>query len=231
MKRLVLSLPLVFALTSPAHGQSLFESLARQAGGNVAGMAASALERGLANAQAQGGTDRTPSAAAAPAVADAPASTAAVASAPAPVAVASTGPSPWPNNLGDPRLRRPGQLKFDAALEAQKDAFKKFGEVSCNDCEGGVSFDTAAKLFLNLRDMWAFDSALGALEVGQSLTWRGRASVGKITAVSDAPVGPFQCKQLRWELKRGNETKTRDGLVCLGKSNPDADNERWLEVL
>jgi hypothetical protein len=54
--------------------------------------------------------------------------------------------------------------------------------------------------------------------------------VGKITAVSADPVGPFACKQLRWELTRGKETRTRDGLVCRGKSNPDADNERWLEV-
>ena len=59
---------------------------------------------------------------------------------------------------------------------------------------------------------------------------RGRASVGKITAVSAEAVGPFACKQLRWELTRGKETRARDGLVCRGKSNPDADNERWLEV-
>ena len=146
----------------------------------------------------------------------------------APAALAATGPQPI--NLGDPKLKRPGQLKFDAAAEAQKDAFRTFGEVSCRDCEGGVSFDTAAKKFLDLRDMWAFDSALGGLEVGQSLNWRGRGSVGKITAVSADPVGPFACKQLRWELTRGKETRTRDGLVCRGKSNPDADNERWLEV-
>jgi hypothetical protein len=145
-------------------------------------------------------------------------------------AAAAGGPAPWPINLGDPKVRRPGQLKFDAALEDQKSAFKTFGEVSCDDCEGGVSFDTAAKKFLGLRDMWAFDSALGALEVGQSLNWRGRASVGKITAVSAEAVGPFACKQLRWELTRGKETRARDGLVCLGKSNPDADNDRWLEV-
>jgi opacity protein-like surface antigen len=143
-------------------------------------------------------------------------------------AQAASGPQPI--NLGDPKVRRPGQLKFDAALEDQKTAFKTFGEVSCDDCEGGVSFDTAAKKFLGLRDMWAFDSALGALEVGQSLNWRGRASVGKITAVSAEAVGPFACKQLRWELTRGKETRARDGLVCLGKSNPDADNDRWLEV-
>lgn len=146
----------------------------------------------------------------------------------APAVFAATGPQPI--NLGDPKLKRPGQLKFDAAAEAQKDAFRTFGAVSCNDCEGGVSFDSAAKKFLDLRDMWAFDSALGGLEVGQSLNWRGRASVGKITAVSAEAVGPFACKQLRWELTRGKETRARDGLVCRGKSNPDADNERWLEV-
>ncbi|CAN7294455.1 hypothetical protein LJR164_001500 [Phenylobacterium sp. LjRoot164] len=153
-----------------------------------------------------------------------------VALAAASTAQAAVGAGPQPINLGDPKLKRPGQLKFDPALEAQKDAFKKFGEVSCNDCEGGVSFDTAAKKFLDLRDMWAFDSALGGLEVGQALNWRGRAGVGKITAVSADAVGPFACKQLRWELTRGKETRARDGLVCRGKSNPDADNERWIEV-
>ena len=148
------------------------------------------------------------------------------------LAAASTAHAagPQPINLGDPKLKRPGQMKFDPALEAQKDAFRKFGEVSCNDCEGGKSFDTAANKFLNLRDMYAFDSALGALDVGQSLNWRGRGSVGRITATSAEAVGPFACKQLRWELTRGKETRSRDGLVCLGKSNPDADNERWLEV-
>ncbi|MBA4013535.1 MAG: hypothetical protein C0481_16855 [Phenylobacterium sp.] len=145
-------------------------------------------------------------------------------------ASAAQAAAPQPINLGDPKLKRPGQLKFDPGLEAQKDAFRKFGEVSCNDCEGGKSFDTAANKFLNLRDMWAFDSALGGLEVGQSLNWRGRGSVGKITAVSADAVGPFACKQLRWELTRGKETRARDGLVCRGKSNPDADNERWIEV-
>ena len=146
----------------------------------------------------------------------------------APMALAATAPQPV--NLGDPKLKRPGQFKFDSAAEAQKDAFKTFGEVACNDCEGGVSFDAAAKKFLDLRDMWAFDSALGGLEVGQSLNWRGRAGVGKITAVSADAVGSFPCKQLRWELTRGKETRTRDGLVCRGKSNPDADNDRWIEV-
>jgi hypothetical protein len=145
-------------------------------------------------------------------------------------ASAAHAAAPQPINLGDPKLKRPGQLKFDPSVEAQAAAFRKFGEVSCNDCEGGVSFDTAAKKFLGLRDMWAFDSALGGLAVGQSLNWRGHAGVGKITAVSADAVGPFPCKQLRWELTRGKETRTRDGLVCLGKSNPDADNDRWLEV-
>lgn len=209
MKRLVL--PLVLAVASPASAQSFLEHLARGAVADVAAHAASTLGSGPPSPPKQEQRE--------------------VAVGPAPAAAVATGPSPWPNNLGDPRLRRPGQLKFDPALEAQKDAFRTFGEVSCRDCEGGVSFDTAAKLFLDLRDMWAFDSALGALEVGQSLTWRGRASMGRITAVSDAAVGPFPCKQLRWELKRGEETRTRDGLVCKGKSNPDADNDRWIEVL
>jgi len=218
VKRLILATAVVLVAASTAQAQSVFESMARRAAADLAVRAISAAGQG--GGGGGGAVVERPR----PAASEAPAPRALAAS------VASTGPSPWPNNLGDPKLRRPGQLKFDAALEDQKTAFKKFGEVSCNDCEGGVSFDTAANKFLNLRDMWAFDSALGALEVGQSLEWRARASVGRITVVSAEAVGSFPCKQLRWELTRGKETRTRDGLVCRGKSNPDADNDRWLEV-
>ncbi|RZJ98639.1 MAG: hypothetical protein EON88_00105 [Brevundimonas sp.] len=242
MKRIVILTTVAMAVAPAAQAQSFLEGLARRAVEGAADRAASALERSLTGG---GESDAGRSGDAAPEEADAPAvmrprarsgagqpaaRPGAAEEAAAPAAAPSTGPSPWPNNLGSARVRRPGQLTFDASLEAEKTAFREFGMVSCDDCEGGYSFDTAAKLFLNLRDMWAFDTALGALEVGQSLTWRGRASTGRITVVDAAPVGSFQCKQLRWELTRGQQTATRPGLVCLGKSNPDADNERWLEV-
>lgn len=236
---------LTMAIASSAQAQSFLENMAKRAAESAAesaaNRAAAALERGLTG----GGRDRDADehSEAAPEAADAPAvmrprvrstaGTQAVAahnSAPAPERAQSAGPAPWPNNLDRPRLSRPGQLAFDAALEAEKTAFKRFGTVSCSDCEGGESYDTAAKMFLNLRDMWAFDSALGALNLNQSLTWRGRASAGKITVVGETPVGPFPCKQLRWELTRGDQKATRPGLVCLGKSNPDADNDRWMEI-
>lgn len=241
MQRIAILISLVMAIASTAQAQSFLESMAKRAAEGAANRAAAALERSLTD----GGRDRDAdeNSEAPPEAADAPAvmrprarsaagtqPAAANNTAPAPVRAQSPGPTPWPNNLDRPRLARPGQLTFDAALEAEKAAFKRFGTVSCSDCEGGESYDTAAKLFLNLRDMWAFDSALGALNLNQSLTWRGRASAGKITVVGEVPVGPFPCKQLRWELTRGDQTATRPGLVCLGKSNPDADNDRWMEI-
>ena len=243
MQRIVILISLMMAIASTAHAQSFLENMAKRAAESAANRAAAALERGLTGGGRDRGADENSEAA--PEAADAPAvmrprarSTAGTqpaaatntAPAPAPVRAQSTGPAPWPNNLDRPRLARPGQLVFDAALEAEKTAFKRFGTVSCSDCEGGESYDTAAKLFLNLRDVWAFDSALGALNLNQSLTWRGRASAGKITVVGETPVGPFPSKQLRWELTRGDQTATRPGLVCLGKSNPDADNDRWMEI-
>lgn len=245
MKRLIILTTLTtltMTTASSVEAQSFLENMARRAVEGAAERAASALERGLTGGagerEATESSAATSESAEAPAVMRPRARTGSAQPPAQPAAVAdvsreqapSTGPAPWPNNLNAPRLRRPGQLQFSAALEAEKEAFKRFGAVSCNDCEGGESYDTAAKMFLNLRDMWAFDSALGALAPGQALTWRGRASTGRITVVGEAAVGPFSCKQLRWELTRGDRTATRPGLVCLGKSNPDADNDRWIEV-
>ena len=243
MQRTVILISLAMAVAPAAQAQSFLENMARRAAESAANRAASALERGLTGGA--GGRDADEgSGAAAPEAPDAPtvmrprarsgtgqpAAQPVVTAEAAPARAQPTGPAPWPNNLDRPRLARPGQLAFDAALEAEKTAFKRFGTVSCSDCEGGESYDTAAKMFLGLRDMWAFDSALGALNLNQSLTWRGKASTGKITVVGETPVGPFPCKQLRWELTRGDQTATRPGLVCLGKSNPDADNDRWMEI-
>lgn len=241
MQRTVILISLAMAVAPAVQAQSFLENMAKRAAESAANRAASALERGLAGGAGGRGAGEG-SGAASPEAPDAPTvmrprvRSGAGQPAAQPVATAeaahavSTGPEPWPNNLDRPRLSRPGQLEFDAALEAEKTAFKRFGAVSCSDCEGGESYDTAAKLFLDLRDMWAFDTALGALNRDQSLTWRGRASTGRITVVGESPVGPFPCKQLRWELTRGDQTATRPGLVCLGKSNPDADNDRWIEV-
>ncbi|MNQ23400.1 hypothetical protein D3C85_365630 [compost metagenome] len=242
MQRIAILIGLITAIASTAQAQSFLENMARRAAKGAANRAAAALERGLTGGGRDHDVEERPNAPRAEAP-DAPAvmhprarsasgrsASPAATTDDASVGAQSTGPAPWPTNLDRPRLARPGQLQFDPALEAEKTAFKRFGTVSCSDCEGGESYDTAAKLFLGLRDMWAFDSALGALNLNQSLSWQGRASTGQITVVGETPVGPFPCKQLRWELTRGDQTATRPGLVCLGKSNPDADKDRWMEI-
>jgi hypothetical protein len=214
------SLAAAFAscLAGPADAQSFLKSLAREA----AQRAAAAAIAGSANQAAQqedavvsnddGG-----------------------ASAPAPqaevVEAATTGPAPWPLNAGSAKVKYPGDLKFSAELEQQKKDFVEWSAVSCNDCEGGRHYDAWAQHFIRTDGSWkAWEKKLGALAMGESVTWKGSKANGSITVVGETPIKDWPCKQLEWKLVRGTESVTRPGLVCMTYGSSYSGNQTWNTV-
>jgi len=153
-----------------------------------------------------------------------------IADSPAP---AAAGPEPWPVNAGARTVAIPHDLDFSPELEAKKKAFVEFSKVRCTSCEGGYSFDAWANLILGVTDLRAWHKRIGETAVGGTLTWRGDASDGTLTVLSDAQVGPFPCKQIRYSLVRRSDKASaeRPGLLCFGKASAYAGSPSWVEVL
>lgn len=218
-----LAAPLIWSMPSPADAQSFLEGLARRAVDRVAGSATERVEGAIASAvsgeaapdrengpgsDSQG--ERAPGRSAAPAA-----------------RAASSGPAPWPLNPDDATYT--GDLEFDPADEARVKGLEEFAKVRCNDCEGGYAFDS---WITHQRGMTVDEvaAAVGALAIGQTLTWTGAESTGVLEVVSEVPVGPFQCKQVRTVMTRGEATYEAPGLYCFGKSHTYA-KAMWVEVL
>jgi hypothetical protein len=145
---------------------------------------------------------------------------------------ATSGPAakvaPFPIGHQYPEQNDPRDLRFP---QADKDAIKAFNESSeipCNDCEGLKAYEAWARHQLNMTSTGVLETRLGALNVGEALTWRGRVSgtAYAITVTSAEPVGPFRCKQLQWSAAKGAARRERLGLLCWSPRN-----ERWEEVL
>lgn len=197
-----LTVALALAATSPAAAQGFLKSLAREAAQRAA---VAAVTAGPEAAQAE------PSE---PAAEDSRPQTSATSAAP------STGPEPWPLNVGAPSVKNPMHLKFSDDLEGRKKAFLEFSKVSCNDCEGGYSYDAWAQHFVRLDGSWkAWEKKLGALAMGETLSWQGSKSKGVITVMDETPVNGWPCKQLRWTLTRADAKAERPGLIC--NARPD----------
>lgn len=203
---------LVLCLAAPAQAQSFLKNLAREAALRAAaaaanGSAQAAQAQPVAAPDGGGGSVEGGDAASE-----------------APAEAAATGPTPWPNNLGARDATSPSRLTFSAELEAEKAAFLEFSKVPCTACEGGRSYDAWAQHFIRLDGSWkAWEKKVGALEMGQSVTWQGQKSKGAITVVGETPVGAWPCKQLRWTLTRPGEKAERPGLICNARpdGNPD----------
>lgn len=204
------------ALATPAAAQSGFlKSLARQA-------AAAAIQ----NAAQPSREQAAPAADSPEAGGEQPAQYAA-----AEQASVTAGPAPWPNNVGSRAVKYPGNLTFSAELEAQKKAFLEFSKVSCNDCEGGYSYDAWAQHFIRLDGSYnAWEKKLGSLAMGEALGWKGSKSTGVITVVGEEPVNGWRCKQLKWELKRPGASAERPGLICSAKASSYSATESWTIV-
>lgn len=156
---------------------------------------------------------------------------------PKPRAANASAPAPAPPPIAaappKTQISAPGKIVISADIKAQKEAFDEFGRVSCNDCEGGRSYDSWAQRFFGGElageyNGWA--KKLGNLKVGDRLTWRGQQSRGSLTVISETPVDGFRCKQITYRLDKGSTQAERPGLVCWGKLNEYAASDSWVEV-
>ncbi|PZQ63219.1 MAG: hypothetical protein DI570_09925 [Phenylobacterium zucineum] len=200
-----LAATLAFCLAGPADAQSFLKSLAREA----AQRAAAAAIAGSANQAQQPAQQQQAVSEDDDSGGSAPSRQAES------VEVATTGPAPWPSNAGSASVKGPRQLQFSAELEQQKKDFVEWSKVRCSDCEGGYSYDAWAQHFVRLDGSWkAWEKKLGALAMGESVTWQGSTSKGQIKVVGETPIRDWPCKQLEWSLTRGTEKLTRPGLIC-----------------
>jgi hypothetical protein len=131
-----------------------------------------------------------------------------------------------------PKSRYIDSLKPSPDVEAKKAEYNKFGEVSCNDCEGGIELDG--------RPTFPFDEfsgrynerakRAGSWPIGHIHRWQGRASKGTLTVTSEERVDGFQCRRLEYRLERGGSSVSRPGLICFGLANSSSDVENWHEI-
>lgn len=129
-------------------------------------------------------------------------------------------------------VRYTDDLPRAADAEAAKAAYNKFGEVSCNDCEGGIDFDGRPKFAYDQFSGQYEERArrFGNLPVGHVHRWRGRESTGTITILAEQPLDGFRCKQLRYRLVKGKAVAERPGLICWGLANASSSAENWHEI-
>lgn len=131
-----------------------------------------------------------------------------------------------------PKARYIDSLKTPPDVEAKNAEYNKFGEVSCNDCEGGIELDG--------RPTFPFDEfsgrynerakRAGSWPVGHIHRWQGRDSKGTLTVTAEERVDGFQCRRLEYRLERGGASVSRPGLICLGLANSSSDVENWHEI-
>lgn len=130
------------------------------------------------------------------------------------------------------KVRYIDDLKTPPDVEAKKAEYNKFGEVSCNDCEGGIELDG--------RPTFPFDEfsgrynerakRAGSWAVGHTHRWQGKASKGTLTVTSEERVDGFQCRRLEYRLERLGTSVARPGLICLGLANSSSEVENWHEI-
>lgn len=132
----------------------------------------------------------------------------------------------------EPKSRYIDSLKTPPEVEAKKAEYNKFGEVSCNDCEGGIELDG--------RPSFPFDEfsgrynerakRAGSWPIGHTHRWQGKASKGTLTLTSEEQVDGFLCRRLEYRLERNGTSVTRPGLICFGLANRSSDIENWHEI-
>lgn len=125
---------------------------------------------------------------------------------------------------------RPSDLPKPANAAEEKQAYEDFSRYSCSDCEGGRGYDAWARQILGQTGWNKWESKVGALAVGETLTWQGVKANGVLKVVSEDPVGGFPCKQIHYRLTKGSASAERDGLFCFGRSGPYSGSDTWVEV-
>ncbi|MBR2173581.1 hypothetical protein [Sphingopyxis sp.] len=145
-------------------------------------------------------------------------------------------PAATPTSVNPPppatEARYIDSLKSPPDIEAKKAEYNKFGEVSCNDCEGGVELDG--------RPTFPFDEfsgkynerarRAGSWPVGHTHRWQGKGSAGTLTVTSEERVEGFRCRRLEYRLERGGASANRPGLICFGLANSSSEVENWHEI-
>jgi hypothetical protein len=131
-----------------------------------------------------------------------------------------------------PKASLPSDIKPSDAVAQQKQAFLEFSRYDCSDCEGGRGYDAWARQILDLKGEHAFEDKVGALAVGASLEWQGKASDGALSVASEGDVEGLRCKKVHYMLMRRSDHQLaeRDGLFCFGKPDRYVTEERWVEV-
>ena len=147
---------------------------------------------------------------------------------------APAGVEPWPVNAGHRLVTRTNELVFPQEMVAQKEAFRAASVFACQGCEGSRDIDSWQKFLRPSRDAdTAISEMIGGWTVGRVIEWRGRALDGRITVLSEVPVGAFQCRQLRHRIStRGRDpvVTERPGLICFAKRERYSSVDLWHEV-
>lgn len=196
------------SLAGTAHGQSFLKRLAERA--------VRQAEQSIANA-----TRRAPERAE-PVRTDAPARTEAA----APRAVPSTTPA------RAKAIRYIGDIPAPDDLAAQKSAYDKFGEISCNDCEGGIDFDGRPRFESDQFSGQHGERArrAGNWPVGHVHRWQGKSAAGSLMVISEERIEGFRCRRLEYKLVKGAQSVVRPSLICWGLASGESSVENWHEV-
>ncbi|MBY8825310.1 hypothetical protein [Sphingomonas colocasiae] len=149
----------------------------------------------------------------------------------APAASEPVGPA-GPARAAPAAARYIDSLRTPPDVEAQKTAYNRFGEVSCNDCEGGIDLDGRPKFAYDQYSGKYNERAAraGSWPVGHTHNWQGRASKGTLTVLAEESVDGFRCRRLEYRLVRGDASATRPGLICFGLANSSSEVEKWHEI-
>lgn len=142
--------------------------------------------------------------------------------------------APAPQRAGKPkppRKRTIYDIPKPADAEEKRKAFVDFSEYFCDDCEGSRGYDSTAANILGLGGWNQFESAVGALSIGERLAWKGKANDGEIVVTAERMEGEYKCKEVTWRLtKRKGGSAERAGLFCHGLRYADSDTPRWTEI-
>lgn len=125
-----------------------------------------------------------------------------------------------------------GDVPKSAEAETLRVAYNKFGEVSCNDCEGGISFDGSPRFEYDQFSGQYEERArrAGTWAVGHVHRWKGKASIGTITVLSEEAINGLKCKRLVYKLVRGQASAERPSLICFGLASRSSSVENWHEI-
>lgn len=112
----------------------------------------------------------------------------------------------------------------------KKKAFEAFSRYSCDACEGGRAYDAWAQQILGVTGYRAWPKKVGALAVGERITWKGHVSNGELVVAAETEVHGFPCKQVTHRLTKGTEIAEREGLFCYGRATQYDGSPNWAEV-